>query len=125
MRTMTTDFRELMPYEASTGRRISVFLAYNEVDNLEGSVADIVWVASQVLTEYEILIIDDGSTDGTGQLADRLARENPHIRAVHQPRNMGTAAAYQPALAEATVDHLSFRPAVGENDRGSVRAILA
>ena len=90
-------------------RRVSVFLpAFNEVDNLERSVGDIVWAASQVLTEYEILIINDGSTDGTGELAERLARENPCIRAIHQPRNMGIAAAYERALAEARLDHFSF-----------------
>jgi glycosyltransferase involved in cell wall biosynthesis len=106
-------------------RRVSVFLpAFNEVDNLERSVGDIVWAASQVLTEYEILIIDDGSTDGTGELADRLARENRRIRAIHQPRNMGIAAAYERALAEARLDHFSFLAADGEIARESVRDIL-
>ena len=63
------------------GRRVSIFLpAFNEVDNLERSVADIEWAASQVLSEYEILIIDDGSTDGTGELAERLARASRRLR---------------------------------------------
>jgi glycosyltransferase involved in cell wall biosynthesis len=109
----------------ATARRVSVFLpAYNEVDNLEGAVADVVWAASQVLDEYEILIIDDGSTDGTGALADRLAGANPHIRAIHQPRNMGIAAAYERALDEAKLDHFSFLAADGEIARESVRDIL-
>jgi glycosyltransferase involved in cell wall biosynthesis len=106
-------------------RRVSVFLpAFNEVHNLEGAVADIVWAASQVLDEYEILIIDDGSTDGTGALAERLAGANPSIRAIHQPRNMGIAAAYERALAEARLDHFSFLAADGEIARESVRDIL-
>jgi len=107
-------------------RRVSVFLpAYNEVDNLEGAVADIVWAAGQVLAEYEVLIIDDGSTDGTGELAERLARDNPRIRAIHQPRNMGIAAGYERALDEAKLDHFSFLAADGEIARESVRDILA
>ncbi len=110
---------------ADVERRVSVFLpAFNEVDNLEGAVADIVWAAAQVLTEYEILIIDDGSTDGTGALADRLARQNPCVRAIHQPRNMGIAAAYERALAEARLDHFSFLASDGEIARESVRDIL-
>lgn len=107
------------------GRRVSVFLpAYNEVDNLEGSVADIVWAAGLVLAEYEILIVNDSSTDGTGELAERLARENPRIRAIHQPRNMGIAAAYERALDEAKLDYFSFLAADGEIARESVRDIL-
>jgi len=108
-----------------TGSRVSVFLpAFNEVDNLERSAADIVWAADQVLSEYEILVIDDGSTDGTGPLADRLARENPRIRTIHQPRNMGIAAAYERALGEARLDYFSFLAADGEIARESVRDIL-
>jgi len=108
-----------------TRRRVSVFLpAYNEVDNLERSVADIVWAADQVLTEYEVLIIDDGSIDGTAALADRLAGKNPRIRAIHQPRNLGIAAAYERALGEARLDYFSFLPADGEIASESVRDIL-
>jgi dolichol-phosphate mannosyltransferase len=108
------------------GRRVSIFLpAFNEVDNLERSVADIEWAASQVLSEYEILIIDDGSTDGTGELAERLARASRSVRVIHQARNMGIAAAYERALDEATLDHFSFLAADGEIARESVRAILS
>jgi glycosyltransferase involved in cell wall biosynthesis len=131
---MTIDFREHLlqdrlpsqgPTGTDIGRRVSVFLpAFNEVDNLEGAVADIVWAASQVLDEYEILIIDDGSTDGTGALADRLASANPRIQAIRQPRNMGIAAAYERALAEARLDHFSFLASDGEIGRESVRDIL-
>ena len=90
-------------------RRVSVFLpAFNEVNNLERAVADIVWAADGVLAEYEILVVNDGSTDGTRELADRLAHDNPRVRALHQPRNMGIAAAYERALDEAKLDHFSF-----------------
>jgi len=66
-------------------RRVSVFLpAFNEVKNLEGAVQDIVWAADGVLAEYEILVVNDGSTDGTRELADRLAHENPRARQPHR-----------------------------------------
>lgn len=107
-------------------RRVSVFLpAFNEVKNLEGAVADIVWAADGVLAEYEILVVNDGSTDGTCELADRLAHENPRVRALHQPRNMGIAAGYERALDEAKLDHFSFLAGDGEIARESVRSILA
>lgn len=107
-------------------RRVSVFLpAFNEVANLERAVADIVWAAEGVLAEYEILVVNDGSRDGTRELADRLAHENPRVRALHQPRNMGIAAAYERALDEAKLDHFSFLAGDGEIARESVRNILA
>ena len=107
-------------------RRVSVFLpAFNEVKNLEGAVLDIVWAAEGVLAEYEILVVNDGSTDGTRELAERLAHENPRVRALHQPRNMGIAAAYERALDEAKLDHFSFLAGDGEIARESVRNILA
>lgn len=107
-------------------RRVSVFLpAFNEVANLEGAVHDIVWAAEGVLAEYEILVVNDGSTDGTRELADRLAHENPRVRALHQPRNMGIAAAYERALDEAKLDYFSFLAGDGEIARESVRNILA
>ena len=94
---------------------VSIFLpAYNEVDNLEAAVADVEWAAQQVLGDYEILIIDDGSTDGTGLLADRLAEKSARIRVIHQPRNQGIAAAYVRALDEARLDYFSFLAADGE-----------
>lgn len=114
------------PTEMAIERRISVFLpAYNEEGNLERSVADIVWAAERVTSAYEILIINDGSTDRTGELAERLSRENPRIRAVHQPQSMGIAPAYQRALDEAKLDHFSFLAADGEIARDSVRDIFA
>ena len=107
-------------------RRVSVFLpAFNEVANLERAVADIVWAAEGVLAEYEILVVNDGSRDGTRELADRLAHENPRVRALHQPRNMGIAAAYERALDEAKLDHFSFLAGDGEIAPESVRNILA
>ena len=99
--------------------------AFNEVKNLEGAVTDVVWAAAGVLDEYEILVVNDGSTDGTRELADRLAHENPRVRALHQPRNMGIAAAYERALDEAKLDHFSFLAGDGEIARESVRSILA
>ena len=105
--------------------RVSVFVpAYNEAANLEGALRDIVGVAA-VLADYEVIIVNDGSRDGTGQLAERLAQENRRIRVVHQPRNLGIAAAYERALDEAKLEYFSFLPGDGEIAPQSIRDILA
>lgn len=107
-------------------RRVSIFVpAYNEVGNLEGAIRDIVGAAGAALEDYEILLVDDGSTDGTGALADRLAEERPKIRVIRQSRNLGIAAGYARALDEAKLDYFSFLPADGEISPESIRNIFA
>jgi dolichol-phosphate mannosyltransferase len=44
--------------------------------------------------DHTILVVDDSSPDGTGELADRLAREDPHVRVLHRPRKEGLGQAY-------------------------------
>jgi dolichol-phosphate mannosyltransferase len=105
--------------------RVSVFVpAYNEAANLEGALRDIVGAAA-VLADYEVIVVNDGSRDGTGQLAERLAQENRRIRVVHQPRNLGIAAAYERALDEAKLEYFGFLPGDGEIAPESIRDILA
>ena len=62
------------------------------------------------LPNYEILLIDDGSTDGTAALADSLADENSCIRCIHQ-KNAGVSAARNRGLSEATGDYVLFMDA--------------
>jgi dolichol-phosphate mannosyltransferase len=64
---------------------------YNERENLEPMVARL----GQELGENDVvLVIDDNSPDGTGELADRLAAERPWVRVLHRPRKEGLGPAY-------------------------------
>jgi dolichol-phosphate mannosyltransferase len=98
--------------------------AYNEVGNLEAAVRDVVAAAAD-LDEYEVLVVDDGSTDGTGELADRLARELPGVRAIHHDRNRGFAATYRTGLEHARLAYYTFVPGDNEVTRDSIRDIFA
>jgi len=55
--------------------------------------------------------VDDGSTDGTGELADRLAAGNPQVRAVHHDRNQGIGAAFRTAIRQANGEWMILIPA--------------
>jgi dolichol-phosphate mannosyltransferase len=71
-------------------RAVMVIPTYNEIDNL----ADIVARVRRSTPEIDLLVVDDGSPDGTGALADRLAADDPHVRVLHRPGKRGLGAAY-------------------------------
>lgn len=78
--------------------------AYNIKEYLSRCVHSI---TAQTYPNLEILLVDDGSTDGTGELCDRLAAEDGRIRALHQA-NGGSSSARNLALSEARGDYVGF-----------------
>jgi dolichol-phosphate mannosyltransferase len=77
---------------------------YNERENLERLVQAVRAQLEKVAPDHAILVVDDSSPDGTGELADRLAAEDSHVRVLHRPAKQGLGQAYiagfRRALAE-------------------------
>jgi dolichol-phosphate mannosyltransferase len=69
-----------------------VLPTYNESQNVEAVVAGV------RLLGHDVLIVDDGSPDGTGKIADRLASADPGVRVLHRPRKLGLGSAYEDAF---------------------------
>ena len=63
---------------------------------------------------YELLIIDDGSTDGTSEEADRLALERPEVRVIHHGENRGLGGVYRTGFTSARGVFVTFFPADGQ-----------
>ena len=78
--------------------------AYNAVDSLEKSVRS---VMRQTLENISIWIVDDGSIDGTGELADTLAKKDARITVIHQ-QNQGCYMARLSALKKINADYFGF-----------------
>lgn len=98
---------------ASADTTVCVF-AWNEAGSIEGFVRDVVAELETLGNTFEILVVDDGSTDGTERIADHLAAEIPGVRVVHHPENRGLGGVYRTGFDEARGDFLSFFPADGQ-----------
>ncbi len=91
-----------------------VVVAYNEVDNLETVWNEIGAEVKRIDRPCEIIIVDDGSTDGMGELADRLVRDADNARVVHHQGNQGIGQVFSTGFHEARNDLVIFLPADGQ-----------
>jgi glycosyltransferase involved in cell wall biosynthesis len=91
-----------------------VVMAWNESDTLAAVAREIHQELVRSARTFEILVIDDGSTDGTGQLADELARSLPGLRVHHHDTNRGLGAVYRTGFALVRGELVTFFPADGQ-----------
>src|SRR5690625_2871027 len=90
--------------EASLPSVSVVIAAYDVADYLPEALAS---VLAQDGVDLEVVVVDDGSTDATGQIADDVASRDPRVVVVHQP-NGGLGAARNTGIARASGDLLAF-----------------
>jgi glycosyltransferase involved in cell wall biosynthesis len=90
--------------------RLSYFFpAHDEEANLDGLVAEALATLPSRADTFEVIVVDDGSTDGTAALADALVASHPDIvRVVHHPTNLGYGAALRSGFGAARYDHVAF-----------------
>ncbi len=74
--------------------------------------------------EFEIIIVDDGSTDRTGALADALAQKHAEVRAVHNHPNLGYGGALQRGFREAKLDWVFYTDGDGQFDVRELSRLL-
>ncbi|MDP2314765.1 MAG: glycosyltransferase family 2 protein [Pseudomonadota bacterium] len=92
-----------LPLDGDLPRASVIVPAFNEERVLEGTVASLLACDHP---DLEILLVDDGSTDGTAALARALAARHPNVRALVQPQNGGKSAALNAGIAVATGAHV-------------------
>lgn len=88
---------------------ISVILpAYNEEENIESVVLDAISVLNNLVSDYEIIIVNDGSTDKTGELAEKLAQKNEKVKVIPHEKNIGYGASLRDGFKNSSFDILFF-----------------
>src|SRR3984893_8838000 len=105
---------------------LSVFFpAYNDSGTIASMVIRAVKAASELTPDYEIIVVDDGSADGTAEIADELARTYPQVRAVHHPKNRDYGAALKTGFRSATKARISYTDGGGQYDPAELSTLWA
>ena len=88
---------------------LSVFFpAFNDSGTIASMVIRTVQTAAKLTPDFEVIVVDDGSADGTADIADELARTYPQVRAVHHPINRDYGAALQTGFRSATKELIFY-----------------
>jgi len=101
-----------------------VLPAYNEEANVETAVEQVSDVAEQLGMDYEIILVNDGSKDRTGEIGRELMRRVPHFQLVEHYPNRGYGGSLKAGFAAATKELIAFIPADNQFDFNEIHLLL-
>lgn len=82
--------------------------AYHDENNLPKLIPVVFEFLNNISEKFEILIIEDGSPDETGKIAEGLAQKHSHVRVIHHPKNLGYGATLKDGFANAQYDYIIY-----------------
>lgn len=104
---------------------ISVFFpAYNDQDAIAVMVNKALALLPQFADDYEVIVVNDGSSDGTAAVLDELARKNPAVRVIHHQRNRGYGGALRTGFLSATKDLVFYTDGDGQYDVNELAKLI-
>lgn len=105
-------------------KNLSVFFpAYNEEKNIENTVKKTEEVLKNLKLNYEITIVNDGSSDRTGEVAEGLAK-NPRVKVINHPKNLGYGEALKSGFYNCKYDTICYTDGDGQFDFGEVTKFI-
>jgi glycosyltransferase involved in cell wall biosynthesis len=102
-----------------------VFPAYNEAGSLESAVDKVSQALNEFTRSYEIIIAEDGSTDGTDKLAAALAEKHPFVKHIHGEKRLGRGAALKNAFKQSRGEVLVYMDLDLATDLKHLKALVA
>jgi glycosyltransferase involved in cell wall biosynthesis len=104
---------DLLRMNAPTEKKASVnvsvvFPAYNEANKLESAVNAVTHALDEFTGSYEVIIAEDGSTDGTDRIAAELAEKYPFVKHLHGEKRLGRGAALKNAFKQSSGEFLVY-----------------
>ncbi|MHC4353723.1 MAG: glycosyltransferase family 2 protein [Planctomycetota bacterium] len=104
---------------------ISIFFpCYNEQENVERTVDDALAVLEKLDADFEIVVVNDGSSDDTGRIADEIAGRDDRVKVVHHETNLGYGSALQSGFKAATKELVFYTDGDGQFDIGEMPPLL-
>lgn len=106
---------------------LSVFFpAYYDEKNIDKVVHKAVSILEELkLKDYEVIIIEDGSPDRTGEVADELARQYEKVRVIHHEKNMGYGATLKDGFLNAKLDYVFYSDGDNQFDLENIKKFVA
>ena len=101
-----------------------VLPAYNEEENAETAVAHVSEVAQGLGMDYEIILVNDGSADRTGDIGRELEQRVPNFRLVEHYPNRGYGGSLKAGFAAAAKELIAFTPADNQFDFREIKLLL-
>ncbi|MBA2341769.1 MAG: glycosyltransferase family 2 protein [Pyrinomonadaceae bacterium] len=104
---------------------ISVFFpAYNDASTIARMVGDALALLPQVSDDYEVIVVNDGSTDETFAVLETLTRSSPHVKVINHERNQGYGGALRSGFLKATKDLIFYTDGDGQYDARELKHLL-
>jgi glycosyltransferase involved in cell wall biosynthesis len=100
------------------------FPAYNDGGTIPSMVLTALLALREVTDDYEIIVVNDGSADYTGDVLDELATRYPELRVIHHPQNRGYGAALRTGFAAATKEWLFYTDGDAQYDPSELTALV-
>jgi len=105
---------------------ISVFFpCYNEQENVARTVEKALDVLEKLNADFEVIIVDDGSADKTGQIAEEIAGRDDRVKVIHHRHNLGYGAALQSGFKAATKGLVFYTDGDGQFDINEMPPLLS
>ncbi len=113
-----------VPADASRPSISAVLPAYNEEENVEKAVRDTLAALEMYAGDHEVIVVDDGSRDGTSAVVTALQSELPQLRLVRHPVNRGYGGALRSGFAAATKELIFLNASDNQFDPQELRNLL-
>jgi len=104
---------------------ISVFFpCYNEQENVGQTTENALMVLEKLEADFEVIIVDDGSVDDTGRIAERMAEQDGRVKVVHHEHNLGYGAALRSGFRAAMKEFVFYTDGDGQFDMSEMPPLL-